>query len=56
MQFKAYWVRFPNAYVPLTLSFIDIKYSGGFACDLATFAAVLEGRYIRTKASEKYSD
>lgn len=35
--------------LPLTLSIIDLKYSGVFACALATFAAIQEGHYIRTE-------
>lgn len=34
---------------PLTLSIIDIKYSAIVICIVATFAAVQEGYYIRTK-------
>ncbi len=34
--------------LPLTLSMIDLKYSGVFACALATFAAIQEGHRIRT--------
>lgn len=34
--------------LPLTLTFIDIKYSGIFICTLATFAAIQEGHLIRT--------
>lgn len=33
--------------LPLTLSFVDIKYSAVFVCLLATFAAVQEGHFIR---------
>lgn len=34
--------------LPLTLSFVDIKYSAIVVCVLATFAAIQEGHYIRT--------
>ena len=34
--------------LPLTLRIIDLRYSGGFVCAIATFAAVQEGHYIRT--------
>ena len=34
--------------LPLTLSVIDLKYSGIFVCALATFAAIWEGHLIRT--------
>ena len=36
--------------LPLTLSIIDLKYSGMFVCALATFAAIQEGHLIRTRA------
>ena len=36
--------------LPLTLSIIDLKYSGMFVCALATFAAIQEGHLIRTGA------
>jgi len=35
--------------LPLTLSFIDLKYSATLVCIIATFAAVQEGHFIRTK-------
>ena len=35
--------------IPLTLSFIDIKYSATAVCAFATFAAIQEGHFIRTK-------
>ncbi|MBO4330629.1 MAG: CDP-alcohol phosphatidyltransferase family protein [Oscillospiraceae bacterium] len=35
--------------LPLTLSFIDLKYSGALVCAVATFAAVQEGHFIRTE-------
>ena len=34
---------------PLTLSFIELKYSAIFVCAIATFAAIQEGHFIRTK-------
>ena len=34
--------------LPLTLTVIDLKYSGAVACAAATFAAVQEGHLIRT--------
>ena len=34
---------------PLTLSFIELKYSAIFVCVFATFAAIQEGHFIRTK-------
>ena len=36
---------------PLTLSFIGIKYSATVVCIIATFAAIQEGHFIRTKFS-----
>ena len=37
--------------LPLTLSFINIKYSATVVCLIATFAAIQEGHFIRTKKS-----
>ena len=34
--------------LPLTLSFIDLKYSATMVCIIATFAAIQEGHFIRT--------
>lgn len=34
---------------PLTLSFVDLRYSAIVVCATATFAAVQEGHFIRTK-------
>lgn len=34
--------------LPLTLSLVDVAYSGGVVCAVATFAAVEEGHLIRT--------
>ena len=35
--------------LPLTLSFVDLKYSATVVCIIATFAAIQEGHFIRTK-------
>jgi len=35
--------------LPLTISLIDLKYSAAVVCIVATFAAVQEGHFIRTK-------
>ncbi|MBP3505603.1 MAG: CDP-alcohol phosphatidyltransferase family protein [Lachnospiraceae bacterium] len=35
--------------LPLTLSIVDLKYSGGFICTIALLAAVQEGHLIRTE-------
>lgn len=35
--------------MPLTLNCIDLRYSAAVACAVATFAAIQEGHYIRTK-------
>ena len=37
--------------LPLTLSFIDLKYSAIFVCAVATFAAIQEGHFIRMERS-----
>ena len=42
--------------LPLTLSMVDLKYSGIFVCVLATFAAIQEGSLIRTGAFRKSSE
>ena len=34
--------------LPLSVSFIDIRYSGALVCAVATFAAIQEGHFIRT--------
>lgn len=34
---------------PLTLSFVELKYSAVVVCLFATFAAIQEGHFIRTK-------
>lgn len=38
--------------LPLTLTFIDLKYSGAIASAAATFAAIQEGHLIRCKTGE----
>lgn len=38
--------------LPLTLKLIDLKYSAVFVCSIATFAAIQEGHYIRTKKNK----
>ena len=35
--------------LPLTSALIDLKYSGAFVSAVATFAAIQEGHYIRTR-------
>ena len=42
--------------LPLTLSFIDLKYSAAVVCAVATFAGIQEGYYIRKKGSRKQGD
>ena len=37
--------------LPLTLSFIDLKYSAAVVCFIATFAAVQEGHFMRTNTT-----
>lgn len=37
--------------LPLTLSFINLKYSATGVCIIATFAAIQEGHFIRKKVS-----
>ena len=39
--------------LPLTLSFIDLKYSGALVSAVATFAAIQEGHRIRTTKPEE---
>lgn len=36
---------------PLTLSFLDLKFSATAVCIIATFAAIQEGHFVRTKFS-----
>ena len=38
---------------PLTLSFLDLKFSAAVVCIFATFAAIQEGHFIRTKTTNK---
>lgn len=38
--------------LPLTLSFLDLKYSGAVVSAVATFAAIQEGHLIRTNKKE----
>ena len=38
---------------PLTISFINLKYSAVVVCIFATFAAIQEGHFIRTKTTNK---
>ena len=42
--------------LPLTLTLIDVKYSGAAVCAAATFAAIQEGHYIRTKKHDTDQD
>ena len=42
--------------LPLTLTVIDLKYSGAFVSAAATFAAIQEGHYIRTGRTETKKD
>ena len=35
--------------LPLTITFLDLKYSAAVVCTFATFAAIQEGHFIRTK-------
>ena len=39
--------------LPMTLTFIELKYSGAIVSALATFAAIQEGHLIRTRNGEK---
>lgn len=39
--------------LPLTVSFLDLRYSGVAVCTVATFAAVQEGYFIRNEQKEK---
>ena len=41
--------------LPLTFSFIDLKYSGAFVGAVATFAAIQEGHLIRTGSANNNS-
>ena len=42
--------------LPLTLTVIDLKYSGALVSAVATFAAIQEGHYIREKRLETDND
>ena len=42
--------------LPLTLTIIDIRYSGAIVCAVATFAAIQEGHCIRTGMSKAKND
>ena len=39
--------------LPLTLGFIELRYSAAVVCAVATFAAIQEGHYIRTGQNKK---
>ncbi|MBR4670687.1 MAG: CDP-alcohol phosphatidyltransferase family protein [Butyrivibrio sp.] len=39
--------------LPLTLSFIELRYSAAILCAVSTFAAIQEGHYIRTGQNKK---
>ena len=39
--------------LPITLHFIDVKYSAVVVCAVATFSAIQEGHYIRTGSGEQ---
>ena len=39
--------------LPLTLSFVEVKYSSIVVCSIATFAAIQEGVYITTNCENK---
>ena len=39
--------------LPLTLSFVELKYSSVIVCSIATFAAIQEGFYIATNCENK---
>ena len=38
--------------LPLTITFLDLKYSTAVVCIFATFAAIQEGHFIRTNKTE----
>ena len=42
--------------LPITLSFLDVKYSFIPACSIATFAAIQEGVYIATNCKDKQAN
>ena len=39
--------------LPLTLSFVELKYSSFIVCSIATFAAIQEGGYVATNCENK---
>ena len=41
---------------PLTLTIIDLRFSGAVVCAVATFAAIQEGHYIRTGRCDSRKD
>ena len=41
--------------LPLTISFVDLKYTGAVVCFFTTFAAIQEGHFIRTNKVIKRS-
>lgn len=41
--------------LPLTISFVDLKYTGAVVCFFTTFAAIQEGHFIRTNKAIKRS-
>ena len=38
--------------LPLTLTFVDVRYGGAVVCAVATFAAIQEGHLIRTSGTK----
>ena len=42
--------------LPLTLTIIDLRFSGAVVCAVATFAAIQEGHYIRTGRCDSRKD
>ena len=42
--------------LPLTLTMVDLRYSGAFVGAIATFAAIQEGHLVRAGAYERSSD
>lgn len=42
------WYRISRDTLPVTLWFIDLRYSGAVVCVVATFVAIHEGHYIRS--------
>ena len=39
--------------LPLTISFIDLRYTAAVVCSFATFAAIQEGHFIRTNLTSQ---